>query len=143
MNRRSPIALLSLAAVGLGLVGCGSGTAPTVKPAQSSRQSPALDQPPPGPALAATDTKRGHIVLLAGSIENPALPTTWAWDGIRWERRQVNEPPLLDGAAMAYDPDVGGVVLFGGHRHAAAAGSADSAMYIWRGTGWSLIPSPD
>jgi hypothetical protein len=97
--------------------------------------------PPPGPAAAATDETANRLLLVAGSVDHPALATTWTWNGSDWVRQSVNEPPasaIFGGApAMTWDPAVGGVVLIGNASH----GTAPLGVWLWLGAtqGWQQL----
>ncbi len=100
-------------------------------------------EPPPGEARAVFDGWRNQILLVGGYIEDRDTPSTWVWNGARWNRLRVNEPPLLIGAVMVYDPEVAGVVILGGQviHNGGVPSDPLSAVYLWRGAGWSLVPS--
>ena len=65
----------------------------------------------------AYDAAIHEIVLFGGSStgEGTPLADTWTHNGVTWiERAPATSPPPREGAAMAYDPATGRVVLFGG-----------------------------
>jgi hypothetical protein len=72
---------------------------------------------PRGGAAMAYDPAIGKIVLFGGSGPQwPPFDDTWLFDGTSWT--QGPDPPKglapRAGARMAYDPDIGKMVLFGG-----------------------------
>lgn len=84
--------------------------------------------PPPGRsnAMMAYDAHDGYTILYGGCGPpgggGPCylLGGTWAYRAGNWTPLSVTtSPPRRSAAAMAYDPDLGGVILFGG------CGSAD------------------
>ena len=82
--------------------------------------------PPPRYAHAmAYDGARGQVVLYGGWSNQQLIGgddwmgplwDTWVWDGMAWELRhpEGEAPPALFGADMAYDPELGEVVMYGG-----------------------------
>lgn len=62
---------------------------------------------------------------------------TWVWNGTSW--RELNDsvhPPALVGAAMAYDPALKEVVLFGG---ASETGQFNGTTWLWTVShGWTV-----
>jgi hypothetical protein len=80
------------------------------------------------------DAGRGAVVLYGGQLSGGSTPgDTWEWDGAEW--RQVvpldpegdGNPPTWDGAAMAYDPIRGGVVLL------------TTNLWLWNGQSWRML----
>jgi len=67
---------------------------------------------------------------------------TWLWDGNNWKQAHPRvSPPALFGHAMAYDPLLRKVVLFGGY---GPYGEANDT-WTWDGTNWAQVntaPSP-
>lgn len=62
----------------------------------------------------AYDSKRGRVVLFAGSDANPTNET-WEYDGFEWRRLSLTtSPPARLYHAMAYDAKRDRMVLFGG-----------------------------
>lgn len=87
----------------------------------------------------AFDSTRCVVVLFGGTDGNGAyLGDTWEWDGNSWTQANPStNPPTRSGAAMAYDPDCGVTVMFGGWN-----GSRDTAAWEWDGTNWlSFTPA--
>jgi len=85
----------------------------------------------------AYDPRRGRVVLFGGyHLVRGAitrLGDTWEWDGTRWMRVSRAGPRPRSGAAMAYDPAIGAVVLFGG------AGGPLGDTWAWDGGTWRRL----
>jgi hypothetical protein len=89
-------------------------------------------------ATAAYDRGHDSVLLFGGSGDGAGnfLNDTWAWKAGAWTQLHPNHSPSgRSAAAAAWDPDVNGVVLFGGMD----AGGALGDMWIWNGTDWSRI----
>ncbi len=87
------------------------------------------------------DARRGRVVLFGGRDLLPdggsrRLGDTWEWDGARWARVSDAGPAARSGAAMAYAPEAGGVVLFGG------SGGPLGDTWLWDGRAWTRLPVP-
>lgn len=63
----------------------------------------------------AWDAASGRTILFGGADERAVRGDTWAWDGSRWTEISREGPPRRTFPAMAYAPDEGGVILFGGN----------------------------
>jgi hypothetical protein len=79
--------------------------------------------PPPseGPSMA-YDAAHNEIILFGGATDlwSGAVPTfysdTWAWNGSEWQKRTgTRSPSGRTSAKMAYDPEIGQIVLVGGY----------------------------
>jgi hypothetical protein len=97
-------------------------------------------QPPArAEAAAAWDPKRKRMVLFGGYTwkdgRRERLQDTWEFNGQAWARFSTTGPSARSGAAMAFDPELGQVVLFGGS-------GATNDTWIWDGTAWSEAPAP-
>jgi dienelactone hydrolase len=97
---------------------------------------------PRAEAAVAYDAGRGRTVLFGGRDLRPGggthrLGDTWEWDGRRWYRVSTSGPSARSGAAMAYDPGLRAVVLFGG------SGGPLGDSWIWDGLRWRKLPVPD
>lgn len=87
----------------------------------------------------ATDTRRNRVVAYAGA-------ETWEWDGVTWLLRASSTAPgpgPRTGAALAYDPVRGVVVLFGGQ----IGTNPTDETWEWNGLRWARrtpahAPSP-
>ena len=88
-------------------------------------QATPRDSPPYGNGLTlAWDAGRGQVVYLSGD-------QTWTWDGSNWtHRRPAHSPGARFNPAMAYYPDLNGIVLFGG---------AQSDTWLWDGSDWTQL----
>ncbi|MEC0266396.1 cadherin-like beta sandwich domain-containing protein [Paenibacillus anseongense] len=64
------------------------------------------------------DEMAENVVMFGGQDNNKFFDETWIWDGQEqtWQemRNLTSSPPERRGAAMAYDPATGKVLLFGG-----------------------------
>ena len=79
----------------------------------------------------AEDTGRGRLVMFGGIY----TPQTWEWDGLAWTlRAPAMSPPVLGGCAMAYDPQRGRTLLFGGD---SGILSPRDDTWEWDGTTWT------
>ncbi len=88
----------------------------------------------------AWDPNRGQVILYGGRASTPAglvyYDETWAWDGVAWTLISSNGPGARSNISMTYDPEAGGVLLFGG---------LDSVnklndTWFWDGEQWSQVP---
>src|SRR4029077_2540101 len=87
----------------------------------------------PTPVLSATS---GDDVLLFDGFGQ-----TWLWDGTTWTEQTGNSPGVRSGAAMAYDPRTGGVVLYGGV--GPSPGGIDADTWMWSSArGWRRATGP-
>ncbi len=97
-------------------------------------------QPPArSEAAAAWDPKRKRMVLFGGYTWKAGvreyLQDTWEFNGAAWARFSTGGPSPRAGTAMAFDAELGQVVLFGGS-------GAKGDTWIWDGTAWSEVPAP-
>ncbi len=98
----------------------------------------------PGPraeAAVAYDARRGRTVVFGGRVTGQGgkverLGDTWEWDGRRWTRASISGPSPRSGAAMAWHPELGAVVLFGG------SGGPLGDTWSWDGRAWTLLRVP-
>ena len=92
-------------------------------------------------AAIAYDPRRKRTVLFGGyqylQGHMVRLGDTWEWDGRRWLQVSLTGPPPRSGAAMAYDPSAGGVVLFGG------SGGPRGDTWTWNGREWVQLQVSD
>jgi len=98
------------------------------------------NQPSPrAEAAAAWDPKRQRLVLFGGYSwadgTRTYLQDTWEFNGKAWARFATGGPSPRSGAAIAFDPELGQVVLFGGS-------PAKNDTWVWDGTAWSEVPAP-
>lgn len=87
----------------------------------------------------AYDARNERTILFGGDDNSNGGTTfgdTWAWNGTSWTKLSpAISPPARQGAAMAYDPVRGRIVLFGGaDSWAIATLLADT--WEWDGTSW-------
>ncbi len=115
--------------------------------------APATEPPMLENASLTYDPATRGLLLFGGNPYNPAsdgpvaapLGQTWSWNGGDWHRVDPHHsPPARIGAAAAYDPELGGVVLFGGSSTSVADGQdlrplGDS--WLWNGKDWLAIRS--
>lgn len=98
--------------------------------------------PSPRRAMMAYDDAAGTIVLFGGDItrtlsEDTFYNDTWIWDGAAWVQQFPASVPSPRGmASMAYDANLGSVVLFGGTR---GPGGQSNDTWLWNGTNWREI----
>lgn len=115
---------------------------------------------PPGRQFAAMafDEARKEMVLFGGSIEANTrgvfsyLDDTWVWDGRTWARRAAASPGPSGRrmAHMAFDPQLGKLVMVGGTNSYAAEAATPGTIYLkyleemwtWDGTQWVQLFPP-
>jgi hypothetical protein len=77
----------------------------------------------------------------------PVNDLTWVWNGSTWALKQpLHQPPNRWSAAMAYDPKLGGIVLFGGIsvKLTSALGGLSVQLrdtWLWNGVDWVQLDS--
>ena len=88
-------------------------------------------------AATAYDPVHRQVVLFGGRTpDGKEFDDTWTWDGAQWHRRDTpvgGAPPARDAAAMAWDPQLRRIVLFGGSL--GMAGSVEDT-WTWDGSRW-------
>lgn len=90
----------------------------------------------------AYDRGNGEVLVFGGSLEGASdlSNETWAWNGHAWNQHQPqNAPPARLSPGIVYDPNLKGVVLFGG---AQMEGQAFGDMWLWDGENWTEIKPP-
>ncbi len=94
--------------------------------------TPRLPDADTAPSMA-YDRHRGRIVMVTSNGD------TWEWDGIVWRQpRPTISPPVRADAAMAYDPVLDQLVLYGG-----TDGNYKNDTWQWDGSAWTqLAPAP-
>ncbi len=109
-------------------------------------------EPRPEPGLGysmAYDAARRTVVLHGGAnlVEGRIFKSLWGWNGQRWTLLDsgtgppAQTPGLRAFGAMAYDPDLQVVVLFGGVN---GTSNAPTSTWEWDGDGWTeFLPAPD
>jgi len=80
----------------------------------------------------ATDPS-GNVMLFGGGGPSGALADTWVWDGTNWNQQSpATSPAARDLHNMAFNPNVGAVVLFAG-------GGGFNDVWSWDGTTWTQV----
>jgi hypothetical protein len=80
----------------------------------------------------AVDDPSAHQLVLFGGVDS--YDTTWLWDGRRWSLAHPPlSPPGRFGAAAAYDPLTGVVMLYGGRL---GPGDVVDDTWAWDGSTW-------
>ncbi len=139
---RRPRATASRASSSSAAAGCCSATtrsprtatlpadsSPTRGPGTAARWTEITGPQPPArvEAAAAWDPKRKRLVLFGGYTWTAGvrerLQDTWEFNGAAWARFSTTGPAPRSGAAMAFDAELGQVVLFGGSGARATRGS--------------------
>ena len=90
------------------------------------------------------DPAQGGVLLFGGGVTEGGIDVSgsegedfWSFDGTTWSMVITTSPPSRSGAAMAYDPDLGRIVLYGGRLE---AGHLDDT-WEFTDAGWSLVPT--
>jgi carboxypeptidase family protein/phosphoesterase family protein/galactose oxidase-like protein len=76
-----------------------------------------------------------------GSASAQAYNDTWSFSNGRWSRLNVASPPKRAEGSLAYDPSLGGLVLFGGDLRSKEYWDT----WLWTGSSWQSLfawPSP-
>jgi hypothetical protein len=85
----------------------------------------------------AYDPAIGKLVLFGGAVSspNPFLDETWTYDGESWTRQYpaTSPPARWAPAAMAYDPGIRKLVLYGGERR----GGSLNDTWTYDGATWT------
>jgi len=105
----------------------------------SLRTTPTAPTARVGHAMA-FDAVRGRTVMFGGSLSGliDSLNDTWEWDGTSWVQATSSVvPPGRRSAAMAFDPNRGKVLLFGGLNFLSAVSYQDT--WQWDGATWSQV----
>jgi hypothetical protein len=91
----------------------------------------------------AYDGANRTVVLFGGDIRNGDggfgiyLGDTWTWDGVTWtEQFPASAPAARATSCIAYDPNLGRVVLFGGSRDF-DSGQGLNDTWTWNGKTWT------
>ena len=95
-------------------------------------------------ALVYDPSKRDVMFLGSSTTNTAAAMETWGWDGTTWTQLTPHDAPTGRNApAVAADPLVGGVLLFGGSILQNNSGpSTANDTWLWDGTDWNQL-SPD
>ncbi|MCW5830374.1 MAG: hypothetical protein KIT79_13790 [Deltaproteobacteria bacterium] len=89
-------------------------------------------------AASAYDEVNGSIVVFGGALTSGLSAETWLWDGSAWSFVPVSgfpRPRHREGAAMAFDPVSGAVLLFGGQ----GTSGLLSDTWLWDGEYWTVL----
>jgi titin len=82
----------------------------------------------------AFDSALGKIVLFGGHSSSANLGDTWTFDGTTWAQLGGSQPTARQHHSLAYDPNIGGVDLFGGNN-----GSNLNDTWQLIGTSWTKL----
>jgi hypothetical protein len=121
-----------------------------VSPLAWSTLSPPAAPPPLAYASAVYDSDNKTIVLFGGQLQDSPLSNdTWVWNGSTWTdypATEIQAPPARRLAAMAFDPSLHQLILFGGE---GSDGHLLGDTWAWNGASWyqqSVVagsPSPE
>ena len=125
-------------------VGAGATSAafgPVIPPSGDWTESAPADAPSPrATSSEAWDPATGQLILFGGGACSGSgggctvTNDTWSWTGTSWTPlAPSSSPPPLAEASLAYDPEAGQLVLFGGID---SSGNSLSATWIWNGSNW-------
>lgn len=101
--------------------------------------SPATSPPALVDASAAFDNADQDVVVFGGRLADGRLSdATWVWDGSTWSEAHPygSIPPARERAAMAFDPSLGQLILFGG---LGTGGVLLDDTWAWNGVSWYPI----
>lgn len=89
----------------------------------------------------AFDTRRGRLHMHGGRISFLRyLPDLWEFDGSAWRAISPgSDAPILGNHAMAFDPDRGVMVLFGGAAPLDREGQPSNETWEWNGSRWVRV----
>jgi hypothetical protein len=150
---RPPLILSRMSRLGALLLVFGSGilaiSAGPLQTAGATTQPPTWVQLFPGTGPAASygdsmvlDPGIGKTVLFGGvgpttiglAGSDTEEDQTWTFDGSAWTQLfPATSPSARDGAAMAYDPSIGKVILFGGFA------TGDNSTWTFDGSNWTQL----
>ena len=86
----------------------------------------------------AYDARHGDFVLFGGGTAKGASDETWTWNGSTWKLQSpAHRPDARWGAGMGYDPQLGVVVLYGGHVARTEEWISGDDTWTWDGADWS------
>jgi len=78
------------------------------------RQAPGAHPSPRYAASLAYDAARSNFVLFGGQFGSVSYDDTWTFDGQTWKHHSpAHNPPARRDAAMAFDPSLHEVVMYG------------------------------
>jgi hypothetical protein len=91
-------------------------------------------------ASMAWDPQTKQMLLFGGDTNGPGtgLADTWMWTGTDWKKLSPSlSPPARWRATMAADPQLGGLVLFGGFPDGGPPTLGDT--WLWKKGTWNLL----
>ncbi len=103
-------------------------------------KGPAGPTPRMAPSMA-YDAARAKVVLFGGEgayDDCSWCGDTWEYDGAWHAKSPAKAPSARYGAALVASPDLGGVLLVGGHDREGCTNDA----WVWDGTSWSALETP-
>ena len=145
IGRRTAAAVAVGVASGLALISApGAARAATAGlPAPNlvwSTLSPPASPAPLAYSAAAYDSDNRTLVMFGGVTSTGALSnTTWVWNGSTWHGyagSQIVSPQARELAAMAFDPVLHQLVLFGGRGY---GGEVLGDTWAWNGASWYQV----
>ena len=106
---------------------------------------PAHSPSPRAAALAYDEATRR--VLLFGGLTSQSTFTgdTWTYDGVDWaEQEPTTTPPARCDNALAFNPNLHAVVMFGGLAGASESGGEPrlNDTWLWGGRNWTQVQTP-
>jgi len=105
-------------------------------------QHPANNPAIVGPGIA-SDPATKQVILFGGYLNQAYSNEIWAWNGTNWlPLVPARAPSPRTGATMAFDPDIGGVLMFGGSVQTPQALTVYDDTWIWNGHGWQPWSGP-
>jgi hypothetical protein len=107
--------------------------------------TPATNPPPRANAGFAFNPNNGRVLMFGGRFrgEEFARNDTWEWDGTNWtELFPLTVPPPRHATRMAYDPNSGRIVMFGGTPYTYSFENSLSDTWTWDGANWNLESPP-
>jgi hypothetical protein len=105
---------------------------PTAPKPSGPTPTPVPSAPVLGPGFSVAEDGVARQLVTFGGVDS--YDATWVWQGDRWFlARPTVSPPGRSGAAFAYDPLTGGVMLEGGRL---ASGQLVDDTWLWDGSTW-------
>ncbi|HUE53269.1 MAG TPA: kelch repeat-containing protein [Terriglobales bacterium] len=87
--------------------------------------------------------RAGNVALFGGFDGTTGLADTWIWNGSTWmQQTPASSPAARNLHAMVFDPDVGGIVLFGGTGASATGPNHYNDTWLWDGSNWTQVSPP-
>jgi hypothetical protein len=90
----------------------------------------------------AYDPLTRQVVMFGGIWAGGTINQTWAWNGSNWTRQQpATTPPDRSRNGMAFDPQLSGVVVYGGNKFDATSPALIqlSDTWVWSGGDWRKV----